>query len=294
MNKGKIIFILCFGLIAISFSSIFIKMCNASVLIITLYRVGIASGFYYAIARISKGSLRKAFTRADFVLAIFAGVALSLHFVTWIASLRYTTVSSSVVLVATSPIWVSIGSFLILKEKLHKLMFLGVFITLFGSILISGIDFAFHSNRLLGNLLAIAGALFAAIYLLIGRKIRKNVDTFQYVAVVYGAAAVFTFLYVLLRSIPFWGFDTRTVILLLVIALLPQIIGHTTLNWALKYFSATAVAIVTLGEPIGATLLAWIILGERLVVAQIVGGSIILFGVSLTLFAETRAKRMIY
>ena len=280
------VFILGFGLLATSTSSIFIKMCAAPALAIACWRVSLASLFYYSVTLKTSGPIRALFSGAQMRLALFSGAALALHFITWISSLRYTTVASSVVLVATSPVWVALGSFIFLREKPRPLLLTGILLAMTGSAVISGADFAFEPQRLIGALLAILGALCAAVYLLIGRKLRAGLDTFPYVAAVYGAAAVVTLIFVLALGVPLFGFDLRTYWFLIAIAIFPQIIGHTSFNWALKYFSATVVAVVTLGEPIGASILAWVLLDERIALLQLVGGIITICGLALAVLGE--------
>lgn len=281
----RVVLILSCGLVAISFSSIFTKMCSAPAMTITFYRLGISSVLYFFLSQ-KEGAHWQAFQSHHIKWAVLSGLALALHFATWISSLSYTSVSSSTVLVVTSPVWVALGSAIFLREKLPWLMALGILFTLSGSIIISGADFAIDPSALIGNLLAIAGAVCAAVYLVIGRKLRADISTFQYVTVVYGTAAIFAVFFMILFKAPFYGFEWQTWALLFGIALLPQVVGHTSFNWALKYFSATVVSIFSLGEPIGATLLAWLLLGEKVQSVQLVGGIIILVGVLISLKAE--------
>lgn len=285
--------VLATALFAISSSSVLTKMCSAPALTIALYRVGIASFFYAAMTRFTGGSLRRQYNLPRLKLALLSGLFLAAHFATWITSLSYTSVASSVVLVVTSPIWVAIGGVIFLKEKPRLLLIIGIGITFIGSIIISGADFALDPHSLFGNLLALAGAVAAAGYWLIGRKLRAEIDTFPYVTVVYASCAVFTVVLILLFGTPVWGFSQQTVFFLLAIALLPQVIGHTSLNWALKYFSATAVAIITLGEPVGASILAWIFLGQKISLLQLFGGMVILAGVALSMHAEVLAAQAV-
>jgi drug/metabolite transporter (DMT)-like permease len=284
---SRVILILSCGLVAISFSSIFTKMCSAPAMTIAFYRLGISSLLYFIISQ-KDGPLHRAFQRHHLKWAVLSGLALALHFATWISSLSFTSVSSSTVLVVTSPVWVALGSVIFLREKLPWLMGLGIVFTFAGSIIISGADFAVNPNALIGNLLAVAGAIFAAVYLIIGRKLRADISIFQYVTMVYGTAAIISLFFVLFFKAPLLGFDVTTWALLVGIALLPQVVGHTSFNWALKYFSATAVSIFSLGEPVGATLLAWLLLGEKVGIVQLLGGFIILLGVFIALKAEAR------
>ncbi len=289
-HKRQAIVVLGIGLIAISFASIFIKLCNAPSLIIAAYRLIIASLFYSAFTRIRSGPILSAYSISQLKIALISGVFLTIHFATWISSLRFTSVASSVVLVQSAPIFVAIGSFIFLHEKPSKLMLLGILIAVIGSVIISAYDFSLDKNSLMGNLLAVAGAIGAAGYLLAGRKLRAEIDTFRYVTAVYTVAAILLLMIAILSKASLIGYSSRTYVLLVAIAIFPQIIGHTTVNWALKYFTATSVAVIILGEPIGASILALIILGETLNATKIIGGLIILTGVTIAILAEPRKE----
>jgi len=289
-HKHQAILVLGIGLIAISFASIFIKLCDAPSLVIAAYRLTIASVFYIGFTRIRSGPILTAYSRSQLKIVLLSGVFLTIHFATWITSLKFTSVASSVVLVQSAPIFVAMGSFIFLREKPSKLMLLGILIALIGSIIISAHDFSLDKNSLVGNLLAVAGAIGAAGYLLAGRKLRAEIDTFRYVTAVYSVAAILLLIIAILSKASLVGYSTKTYLLFLAIALIPQVIGHTTLNWALKYFSATAIAVIILGEPIGASILALVILGETLGVVKIIGGVIILTGVIIAILAEPRKQ----
>lgn len=289
-HKNQAFFVLGIGLIAISFASIFIKLCDAPSLVIAGYRLTIASVFYIGFTRIRSGPILAVYSRSQLKIVLFSGVFLTIHFATWITSLKFTSVASSVVLVQSAPIFVAMGSFIFLRERPSKLMIVGISIALLGSVIISAHDFSLDKNSLVGNLLAVAGAIGAAGYLLAGRKLRAEIDTFRYVTVVYSVAAILLLIIAILSQASFVGYSSKTYILFLAIALIPQVIGHTTVNWALKYFTATAVAVIILGEPIGASILALVILGETLSAVKIIGGLIILTGVTIAILAEPRRK----
>jgi drug/metabolite transporter (DMT)-like permease len=289
-HKHQAIIVLGIGLIAISFASIFIKLCDAPSLVIAAYRLTIASVFYIGFTRIRCGPILAAYSRSQLKIVLFSGIFLTIHFATWITSLKFTSVASSVVLVQSSPIFVAMGSFVFLRERPSKLMILGILIALIGSVIISAHDFSLDKNSLVGNLLAVAGAIGAAGYLLAGRKLRAEIDTFSYVTAVYSVAAVLLLIIAILSNASLVGYSPKTYLLFLAIALIPQVIGHTTVNWALKYFTATAVAVIILGEPIGASILALMILGETLSAVKIIGGLIILMGVTIAILAEPRKQ----
>jgi len=291
MDKRCAILVLGIGLIAISFASIFIKLCSAPSLVIAAYRLSIASVFYIGFTRIRVGPILSAFSKSQLKIVALSGIFLTIHFATWITSLKFTSVASSVVLVQSAPIFVALGSFLFLKERPSRLMIPGIVIALMGSLIISAHDFSLDRNSLLGDLLAVGGAIGAAGYLLAGRKLRASIDLFRYVTAVYSVTAVLLLIFAIGNGESLSGYSARDYLLLFAVALIPQVIGHTSINWALKYFSATAVAVIILGEPIGASILALLILKETLSLIKIGGGIIILVGVILTIIAENKARQ---
>ena len=292
VSKQRAILVLGIGLIAVSFASIFIKLCDAPSLVIAAYRLSIASLFYLIFTRARLGPILAGVTKSHIKVAFISGVFLTIHFATWITSLKYTSVASSVVLVQSAPIFVAMGSFIFLRERPSMLMLLGIVIALIGSIIISAHDFSLDRNSLIGNLLAVAGAIGAAGYLLAGRKLRAEIDIFRYVTIVYSIAAVLLVIIAAASGASFVGYRPITYLLFIAIAFIPQVIGHTTINWALKYFTATAVAVIILGEPIGASILALVILGEKIGLVKIIGAVVILSGVILAIVSENRGRRL--
>ena len=257
---------------------------------IATYRLGIASIFYVCLTRVKIGPIWPSFTGAQRKIAFISGVFLTIHFATWITSLKYTSVASSVVIVQSAPIFVATGSFLFLKERPTVLITLGICISLAGCIIISAHDFSMDQTTLIGNLLAIGGAIGAAGYIIAGRKLRASIDTFRYVTCVYSVTALLLLIITMGSGISLAGYSWRIYALLFAIALFPQIIGHTIINWALKYISATTISVVLLGEPIGASLLALSLLGETLGFVKIIGGVIIIIGVIMVLLAEAKKE----
>lgn len=218
-------------------------------------------------------------TRREWVLALTSGFFLALHFATWISSLALTSVAVSVVLVATSPLWVGLISHLFLGERLTRHQGLGLAVALAGSAVIGFGDAGQGTHRLVGDGLALAGALSAAGYFLIGRRLRARLSLVGYVFPVYSTAAIVLLMAAGLAGAPMAGYAPTTWLWLLLLALGPQILGHSSLNWALRHVSATFVTLATLGEPIGSTLLAWLILREAPTWAAVLGGGLILVGI---------------
>jgi drug/metabolite transporter (DMT)-like permease len=269
------------GIVAISTASIFIKLCDAPALIIAAYRLTLASFFLLPFAGYQK--IWKGWSRAESGWLMLSGVFLALHFAFWIASLKFTSVASSVVLVSTNPLFVGLGAWLFFKEPVGRSLILGIILSVLGSGLISVGDMRLAENALLGDGLAMLGAMAASGYLLIGRKMRKGQDLLSYIFPVYFAGAVVLILISLTFQKPFFGYSPSTYLYFFLLALIPQLIGHTTFNWALKYLPAPMVAIAILGEPVGSTILAFFILGEGLTPLKITGGILIFAGILIAL-----------
>jgi len=272
------------GMIAISTASIFIKLCDAPVLTIASYRMVLASLILTPFAFYKKPW--RGWQRKEIRWLLLSGFFLSLHFAFWIASLKYTSVASSVVLVTTHPIFVGIGSWLFLKERMGINLVAGIALSVLGSGLVSSGDVSLSKEALMGDGFALLGAIAASGYLLLGRKLRKEQNLFSYIFPVYSTAGLILIPLSLIFRESFFGYSSNTYAYLFLIALIPQLVGHTTFNWALKYLPASAVAITILGEPIGATLLAYFILGEGLTIWKVVGGISIFIGILTALMKK--------
>ena len=276
------------GILAVSTASIFIKLCDAPALIIATYRIVFASLILLPFALHKKAG--RGWGRNEIGWLLLSGLFLSLHFAFWIASLKYTSVASSVVLVTTHPIFVGIGSRLFLKERLGVHLTVGILLSVLGSSLIGYGDRTISKEAFMGNGLALLGAITASGYFLVGRKMRKGQDLLSYIFPVYSTAGLVLIALSVLFQETFFGYSPSTYLFLILLALIPQLIGHTTFNWALKYLPASMVAITILGEPIGSTLLAYILLDEGLTVWKILGGILILAGILIALRKESPAR----
>jgi len=277
----SLFYLLPVGIIAVSTASIFIKLCDAPALIIATYRMVFAS--LMLIPFVGYQKIWQGWSRTEIKWMILSGIFLSLHFAFWIASLKYTSVASSVVLVSTHPIFVGIGAWLFLKERLGLNLILGILFSFFGSGLISYGDMTFSRGVLMGDGLALLGAMTASGYFLVGKRMRKNQDLLSYIFPVYSTAGLVLIILSLLFQKPFFGYSPSTYLFLFLLALIPQLIGHTTFNWALRYLPASMVSITILGEPIGSTLLAYFILGEKLTLLKVLGGVFIFAGILIAL-----------
>jgi len=277
----RLFILLPIGILAISTASIFIKLSDAPALIIAAYRVGLAS-----LILIPFAARRRRWSDWGWNHlrgCMLSGFFLSLHFVFWIASLKYTSVASSVVLVTTHPIFVGMGGWLFLRERLSLNLILGIALSVLGGGLIGFGDMALSMQALYGDALALLGAITASGYLLVGRVMRKNQDLLSYVLPVYSTAGLILVLLCLVFQKPFFGYSSTTYLLFFLLALIPQLIGHTTFNWALKYLPVSIVAIAILGEPVVSTALAYFLLNEALTPLKVVGGILICIGVIIAL-----------
>jgi drug/metabolite transporter (DMT)-like permease len=273
--------LLLIGIIAISTASILIKLCDAPVLIIATYRMVLASLVLIPFAW--HHNAWRGWRRNEWGWSLLSGLFLSLHFAFWIDSLKYTSVASSVVMVTTHPIFVGIGGWLFLKERIGLNLIFGIAFSVLGSGLISYGDWSLSKESLIGDGLALLGAIAASGYLLVGRKMRKDRNLISYILPVYSTAGLILILLALIFQKTFFGYSSSTYFYLLLLALVPQLIGHTTFNWALKYLPASMVAVAILGEPIGSTILARLILGEGLTVWKILGGISIFSGILIAM-----------
>jgi len=210
-----------------------------------------------------------------------AGVVLAFHFYAWITSLALTSVAASVVLVTTNPIFVGIISHFVLKERLTRSMIIGMAIAFTGAVLIGLGDMDGRPNQWLGDVLALGGAVAVAAYMLIGRRLRARLSLLGYMVPVYAGAAITLLIMAVLTGTPLTGYPPQMWQWLLLLALLPQVIGHTALNWALGHLPATYVALAVLAEPIGSAALAMWILKETPSPVVLVGSVLILTGLVL-------------
>lgn len=274
------------GVTAISFASILIRLAAAPSLAIAAYRVGIAAILllpYYAIK-----TPGRRWSRAVLGATLLAGFFLALHFTFWVRSIQLTSIASSATLVSTTPLFVALFDRCCLRRRLPRRSWPGILLVLLGSILVAENDFGFSNEALVGDLLALAGALAAAGYLLAGRRARRILDLAAYAVGAYGSAALFLLAFNLLTATPLYGFSPQTYLILLLLAVVPQLIGHTTFNWTLGFLAPTTVAVLILGEPIGATLLAYCFFGEVLSPLKALG--LLLLGTGIVLVASTSSN----
>ena len=299
--RTRLLVVLIFGIFAVSTSSILIRLTldeGVPPLVIAAYRLTFAALILTPIVVPRRYRELRCLRREVWRLALLSGVFLGLHFASWISSLEYTTIIASAVLVDTGPIWVALASWLILREKLTRPIVMGLVITMLGSIIIGLADSQSQGggrSQAWGDFLALAGAWFVAGYLIIGRQLRDRVSLLAYIYIVYATAAIVLIGLALLSGASFFHlpdgelYPLSAFAWMLLLAIFPQLIGHSALNYALRFLPPTYVAIVTLAEPIGTSLLAFVLLNEVPPPLTIAGAIMILIGIGVASFPARRS-----
>jgi drug/metabolite transporter (DMT)-like permease len=285
------------AILAVSTSSVFVRFAQAEApsLVIAALRLTGAALLLAPIAWTRHRAELMSLRRGEIVLGAVSGIFLAAHFATWISSLEYTTVASSVVFVSTGPLWVAILSPLLLNESLQRAAILGLVIAILGGAVIGLSDACTwrggltcpELSRLLqgramwGNFLALIGAWTVSGYLIIGRKLRAQMSLIPYIFLVYGMCAAALIVAMFLAGQSPLGYPAQTYGWIVLLAVFPQLIGHSTYNWVLRYIPATLVAVVTLAEPVASAILAYLVLREAPSSGVLLGGLLILVGIYL-------------
>lgn len=278
-------FVLLVAVLAVSWAGPLIRFTQAPALAVAMWRL-VFSVAFIAVVLVARGGVRQTFrlTAAEWALAVVSGVLLAAHFWSWIASISLTSVASSVVLVNTQPIIVALLSVMFLSERPTRLEAVGIVVAVVGAAVIGWGDFNRGAAPFLGDTLALAGAVFVSGYYVIGRRLRQRLDLWVYIGVVYGIAALALLVAVALHpSVHMTGYATQDWLVFLALAAGPMMLGHTGVNYALRYMPAYVANLALLGEPVGATLLAWWLPGIREApsLQTVSGGTLILLGIAL-------------
>lgn len=302
MIEPRVRLVLPFALItaiaAVSTASVFIRFAQADApsLVIAALRLTCATLLLAPLAWTRHLEELKRLTRREIMLGAVSGAFLAVHFATWISSLEYTSVASSVVFVSTGPLWVALLSPVLLNERLTRAAIVGLLIAILGGIAIGlsdactweggfllcpGWSELMQGRAMWGNFLALVGAWTVSGYLIIGRKLRTKMSLIPYIFLVYGMSAIVLIVFMVFAGQSPLGYPARTYGWIFLLAAFPQLIGHSTYNWVLRYIPATLVAVITLVEPIGSALLAYFILQEVPANGVLLGGVFILAGIYL-------------
>ncbi len=290
--------VLVVGLLAVSSASIMVRYAqdeNTPSLVISAWRLGVATLVLTPLVLTRYRADLARLDRDQLGIVVLSGVLLAIHFASWITSLEYTSVIASVVLVSTNPIWVALAAPFLLHERLSRVSLITIVAAFIGAGLIAvggGAGTAPHQNSsLLGNGLAVLGALTVAGYFMIGRRVRAKVALIPYIWLTYGMAAIVLCFFVLIMRLPVSGLAPSAYLWMTLLALFPQLIGHSAYNYALGYLSAAYVSLTVLGEAIGSTILAALLLSERPALLQLLGSALILLAVFVASREEAQSAR---
>jgi drug/metabolite transporter (DMT)-like permease len=286
VNIHKPYIALFISIISMSFAAIFIVSCKSPPLSIAFYRMLFTTLLILPLVILKsniKGEI-KSLPRSNTLFMIIIGIILALHFAFWITSLTKTSVASSVILVTAHPILVAPLSYYLLKERMSIVNIIGIVLSMSGvSILVLG-NYSLSPITLEGNILAILGGATAGIYILGGRISRKKVSISSYAFIVYSVATAVLLIICLSLNAPIYNLNPQDYWIILLMAIIAGIFGHTLYNWSLKYITASVASVALLGEPIGSSLFAFILpwIHQIPTIYTLIGGAITLSGIYLT------------
>lgn len=269
------------GVISVSLSAIFVKLSTADAGVIAFYRMLFSILIMLPWFLMKYSNEIKVLSKRDWIFSSIAGVFLSFHFILWFESLNYTSVASSTVLVTMQPLFAFIGTYLFFKEKITLQTFIAGGIAILGSVLISWGDFQISGTALYGDILALIACALITGYLLFGQDVRKRLSLVTYTMVVYSVSTSTLFFYIIIKGESFGPYPAIDWMWFILLAIIPNLLGHNLFNWALKWTSTNVISIAILFEPVVAALLAIFIFNEYLTVSQIVGGLVVILGIML-------------
>ncbi|MFA1511619.1 DMT family transporter [Priestia aryabhattai] len=295
MNKSTLplpppVFLLI-GVLAVSFSSILIKWSDAPASILGMYRLLFTVLLFLPFLPWRKMSiLLKNSTVKEWIMLSVSGLFLGLHFLFWMESFSHTTVASAMILTALEPVFVVIGAYFLFKEKTSKVGIISILIAVSGSVIIASGDIGVSKTALYGDLLSVLGTVAVSVHMLAGQDLCRKMPPIIYSFAVFLIGGLVLCVYNICANVSLTQYDTKDWWIFLLLALIPNIFGHALFNWLLKYVGATTISMAILGEPIGAIILAYFLLGEMTTVSQLVGGMIVM--ISVMIFLKYKAAEL--
>lgn len=274
---------LIIGIVAISFSSIFIKWAESPTSIQAMYRLIITALIMLPFSGKYIAEIRK-LTRTDWALLACSGFMLALHFLLWMGSLRWTSVASSTIILALQPVFVMIGAYFWFKERVHIPSLIGMSIAFAGVFLLIGSSgFDGSPGHLTGDLMSLGGTAAIAVHMLLGQLLLRRLPAYLYSLLVFLFAAAVLAVYNAALGVPFTGYAASEWGIFALLAFVPTVFGSLLFNWLMKYASASTVSMSVLGEPVGASLLAFLLLNESMSLLQAAGGALVMLGLVMFL-----------
>ncbi len=274
-------FILVFATIAASWAAPLIRLCNSDPLVIAAYRMIFASLILLPVYLSQRERIVLPRGHERWLVAL-AGAFLAGHFTVWITALTLTSVSSATVLVTIQPLFLTVLAHVILKERVDKWGYLAIALALTGAALISWGDFRLSKGHLVGDLLALSGALLAAFYLLIGRSLVGKLGTINYTMPLYATSALLLTAMMFIFGKTHLPGQTHDYLWFVLLAVIPTLLGHSLFNYSLKHFKAHLVGIVILGEPIMASVWALMLFGESPTLMTVLGAALIFAAITFS------------
>jgi len=278
------------GVLSVSTSAIFVKFSTAPSGVIAFYRLFFTVLIMLPLFLIKYVKELRNMTMRDYILSTVAGVFLAFHFILWFESLDYTSVASSTVLVTLQPLFSFFGTYLFFKESLSAKAIFSAIVAISGSVLISWGDFYLSNKALIGDILALIACALITGYLLIGQTVRKRISVVTYTFVVYFMSTVALLIYVMIKKEPLYPYPPTDWIYFLLLAIFPNLFGHSLFNLALKWVSTNIISMAILFEPVGAAILAYILIGEKLIWTQWLGGFIVISGLIIFSLGAAKSK----
>ncbi len=278
------------AVIAVSFAAVFFrKAAPTHPLIASAVRLSIASVLLFPGVVLSYRSGR--LTARMFRFSVAAGLFYGLHFGAWVTSLTLTSVAASVTLVCATPLLLALATRFTGHDRPERRHWIAILVAMVGLSIIGGHDLGISTKTMIGDGLALLGAVAMAGYLLVARRLGESLDLWAFSGIATGIGAIALFSGCLLVGIPVRVASVESFAFLFLAALVPQLIGHNLLTWSCRYLRPTVVGMATVGEPVGASLLAWVLLGETIPILVGIGCTITLVAVSMALWERDNRKR---
>jgi drug/metabolite transporter (DMT)-like permease len=282
--------ILALGVAAVSTAAVLIREAGAPSLVIATYRLVLASLPLLLLAGVRRQPVLPE-ARSLVLLTLLSGVFLALHFALWIAAVQQTSIVTSVILVTTTPLFVGLAGGPLLGETPSRVIWIALTISGAGTLIMVFEDFDAGADTLIGDAFALLAAIFASGYLMAGRRLLGSGGGWlPYITVTYSTGALVLLGAALVSGEALGGYSARTYAFFVLLALVPQLIGHTAVNRSLGHLPAIVVSLAVLGEPIGATILAAVFLDEDPTLLQLCGGLLVLAGVAVGVRGDVRTR----
>lgn len=282
--------VLFLGVAALSTSAIFVRLANAPSSITAFYRLFITALILLPFALFKEENRKEllSLSKKQWGFGILSGLFLSMHYVLWFESLRFTSVASSTVIVTLQPLFAIVGGFFVFKERFSRGAIIGFLIAIVGSFIIGWGDFQVGGQALFGDVLAFVAAGMITVYFFIGQHLRKNLSVIPYSFLGYVCSSVFLGIYAISQQVSFTNYPVQTWQAFLGLACIATIFGQMSFNWLLKWLSTSVISMSILGETIGTCILAYMILDEGITLQQGVGIAVILTGLALFLIQKNK------